>query len=244
MFGLFSRKKNVVDEEQAGWIVEQSAWLDKHIGFPNNPVPLITPTEHFFSLPPATGHERALHIFNEVKQLMGLQAWPCDLEAQDEDIDPRVNDMMIVQNAPQAPLGTFGVGAPEQQRIIITYSPNSLENPHSLIATFAHELSHYLLACCDQPRLYDEDQEEPLTDLLAIKCGFGLFLANSSFTFSQYSDGIAQGWRTSAQGYLTEREILFALMLFMRQNGHELDAAKPFLKAHLYGVLKKAWGSG
>ncbi|MCX2724338.1 hypothetical protein [Roseibium salinum] len=103
MFGLFSRKKNIVDDDQEDWILQQSAWLDEHIGFPNKPVPLITPTEHFFSRPPPTGHERALHVFNEVKQLMGLQEWPCDVKAQEDDINPRVSDLAIVQNPPLSP---------------------------------------------------------------------------------------------------------------------------------------------
>lgn len=240
MFGLFSGNRTIVDEDQEAWIREQSDWLDTHVGFPAEPMPLITPTEAFFSRPPETGHARALHVFQDIKRLMDVADWPCDLEPQEDDIDPHLDELMLVQNAPQAPLGTFRVTASDAPRIVITYSPRSLGDMQSLIATLAHELSHYLLAACTAPRLGTEEEEEPLTDLLAIKSGFGLFLANSSFTFSQYSGTGSQGWRTSAQGYLTERETVFALMLFLHQNGHDLNVAEPYLKPHLYKLLRKA----
>ncbi|MDN3721619.1 hypothetical protein QW131_26750 [Roseibium salinum] len=53
--GYFHEKKNIVDDDQEDWILQQSAWLDEHIGFPNKPVPLITPTEHFFLTSAANG---------------------------------------------------------------------------------------------------------------------------------------------------------------------------------------------
>lgn len=240
VFGLFSISGNIVDQEQVDWIIEQSAWLDINVGFPNEPVPLITPTEQFFSRPPSDGHARALHVFEEVKALMGLQKWPCVLEAQEDEIDPRVGDLMLVQNAPQSPLGTFGLTDESEAQIVITYSPGSVENIHTLIATFAHELSHYVLAGCEKPRTCPADLEEHLTDLLAIKSGFGLFLANTSFNFAQYSDGVSQGWRTSAQGYLTEHEIVFALSVFMSKYDHDLAIAKTYLKPHLFKLLKRA----
>lgn len=240
MLGFFAGPKNIIDKDQEDWILEQSAWLDDNVGFPDTPVPLFLPTEDFFSRPPESGHERALHVFEDVRSLMGLENWPCELVAQEEDIDPRVGEFTVVQNAPQTPLGTFGVDAQSEQLVVITYNPNTLANVHSLIATFAHELSHYVLAVCDKERTCTVEQEEHLTDLMAIKSGFGLFLANSAFNFGQFSDGFSQGWSTSGQGYLSEREILFALALFMRQNTHDLIEIRPFLKDHLYSSLKKA----
>ncbi|MDN3721618.1 hypothetical protein QW131_26745 [Roseibium salinum] len=34
---------------------------------------------------------------------MGLQEWPCDVKAQEDDINPRVSDLAIVQNPPLSP---------------------------------------------------------------------------------------------------------------------------------------------
>ncbi|MEL7524292.1 MAG: hypothetical protein AAFN16_00905 [Pseudomonadota bacterium] len=240
MFGLFSSKKNIVEAEQEHWLLTQSAWLDANVGFSNTPVPLVTPTDRFFTRPPSGGHERAQHVFQDVKQLMGMQDWDCILREQEEDINPHVDELLVVQNLPQSPLGTFRVESAEEFKIVITYNPANLSNTHALIATFAHELSHYLLACCDAKRTCDIEEEEFLTDLLAIKCGFGLFLANAKFNFNQFNDGLTQGWRSSSSGYLTEHEIIFALMVFLHQNDHDIEEAKPYLKSHLYSLLKSA----
>lgn len=238
MFGLFFGPKNVVGKDQEDWICEQYLWLIENIGFPNEPVPLITPTATFFNDLPENGHERARHIFSEVKRHMGLNEWPCELVAQEEDINPQVGETLIVENIPVTPLGTFSVTS--KDTVTISYNPKELSDNQSLISTFAHELSHYVLACCDKPRLGDEKDEEFLTDLFAIASGFGLFLANSEFNFRQFRGPFSQGWQTSGSGYLTEREVIFALTLFMQRNKYNIVQAETYLKKHLYSLLKEA----
>lgn len=172
--------RSVVEVEQKEWIVDHYDWLLNSMSELKSVRPVVLPSEEFFSRPPALGHQKALHIFEEVKLLMGMSEWPCRLQPQE---DPSVGEVLYVANAPQDPLGTFSVEEISNDNVIITYNPKSLANPHSLIATFAHELSHYLLASCPEPRPYEGTDEECLTDLLAIVCGFGVFLANSSFNF-------------------------------------------------------------
>lgn len=64
-----------------------------------------------------------------------------------------------------------------------------------LIATIAHELGHVRL-----DGRYDGADHEPLTDLLTVHFGLGIFTANAAFDFSQDNH-----WRTVQRlGYLTE----------------------------------------
>jgi len=51
VFGLFSKSKSIVEPEQAEWIQANYDWLDKHVGFPDDVTPLITPTDQFFTRP-------------------------------------------------------------------------------------------------------------------------------------------------------------------------------------------------
>lgn len=82
-----------------------------------------------------------------------------------------------------------------------------LKNPSGLIATMAHELSHYILL--GEGRISDND--EYLTDLVAIAYGFGIFTGNSRFEFDRYSTGQGSGWRAASRGYLPEQVIAYAM---------------------------------
>ncbi|MDX6851136.1 hypothetical protein SCD92_17290, partial [Gilvimarinus sp. SDUM040013] len=57
-------------------------------------------------------------------------------------------------------------------------------SPTQLVATFAHELSHYLTCTANEPPPGGWDNWEFATDIAATFLGFGVFMANSSFNFS------------------------------------------------------------
>jgi len=118
--------------------------------------------------------------------------------------------------------------------------PALLERPDRLIATFAHELAHCLLATAREPPPCDDSEMECLTDLTAIYLGFGVFLANARFTFERLKDGTLEGWRMGHAGYLPEADLVFALALFIEAK--ELDPAPVLacLKPHLAKILKRA----
>ena len=72
-----------------------------------------------------------------------------------------------------------------------------------MVATFAHELSHYLTATAPEPPPGGWDNWEFATDICASFLGFGIFVANSAFSFNQYTEVDSQGWQSSRGGYLT-----------------------------------------
>jgi len=104
---------------------------------------VIKPTEEFFPYGGNTQAELAESIFRQVKQHSGMSDWPCRLQAQKADPSVIVAPTVVLQGAPSSPLGSFTCDS-EKEEIIITYNPASVSNPMSLIATFAHELAHYL----------------------------------------------------------------------------------------------------
>jgi hypothetical protein len=77
--------------------------------------------------------------------------------------------------------------------------------PTPLIATTAHELGHVRLDALNVIR--DRADHEPLTDLLTVHFGLGIFAANAAFDFSQDS----RRWSTRRLGYLTEPMYGYAL---------------------------------
>jgi len=79
-----------------------------------------------------------------------------------------------------------------------------------LVATVAHELGHVLL-----DGRYDAEDHEPLTDLLTVHFGLGVFGANACFDFSQDH----QRRQVRRLGYLTEPMYGYALACHAHSRG-------------------------
>jgi hypothetical protein len=106
--------------------------------------------------------------------------------------------------------------AGEKETIAIETS--NLSDPMSVAATLSHELAHVRLL--GEKRLTgDEDDHELLTDLATVFFGMGIFTANSTFRYSQWSRDGWQGWKASKQGYLDERTLAYALGLWAHLRG-------------------------
>ncbi len=249
MRSLF-KPKNIIDQDQADWIIEHYIWLAENIGFPGEPLPLIDPTRKFFIVDEEESDARASQIFDQVKELMGLSELQVTLVVQEDAVDPFVSDTMFLQNTPTAPSGTFGLdpdSITEHEdgtmggELQITYDPALHKNPMGMISTFAHELSHYILLGQGQlarpgGKTHEHETEETLTDLMAIACGFGLFALDQRIRFLVTN----QGWQMSGMGYLNEREMTFATALFIKRNGIDSSTAKQYLKAANFKDLQKA----
>lgn len=98
-------------------------------------------------------------------------------------------------------------------RFEISFNEQQLRDPESLIATAAHELGHVHLLGDRRISPRNEDHE-PLTDLLTVFMGLGVFTANAAKQFRQYQSGFLQGWSGSNAGYLSQAQFGYALALF------------------------------
>jgi hypothetical protein len=86
----------------------------------------------------------------------------------------------------------------------------------ALVATIAHELGHTLLLGDGRISSRREDHE-PLTDLLTIFFGIGIFSANAAFDSTQEDQGQYGYMRTTRLGYLTEPMYGYGLVLALAQ---------------------------
>jgi hypothetical protein len=94
----------------------------------------------------------------------------------------------------------------------------------SLVSTVAHELGHVLLLA-DGRISHTRRDHEPLTDLLTVHFGLGIFSANAAFEFSSHQSG----WSWEKLGYLTEPMYGYALARYAWLDGD----AKPRWAEHL-----------
>jgi hypothetical protein len=181
-----------IDRDELDFQLATFKWLIAQFG-PVGDRPLIVPAEAFF--PPAMLRGRAgpREVFEAVRGHAGMADWPCALEAgaSDRPIDAG-NAHLIRHGGGSAPCGTFRIGEGLAGRhAIISYTPDMAGDPAGLVATFAHELGHYLMATAAADPPGGWDLHELHTDLAAVYLGFGTFLANHARAFSHF--GTAAG---------------------------------------------------
>ncbi len=237
MLGWF-RRKSLLGDELSAWQFDCCQWLLRHTGgFPAlRESPMVQPTPRFFPDRGLRGTAMADAIFARVKGYAGMGTWPCELHMQEDDPDAKVGPTLLVQNTPHSPAGTFrktDAGA------LITYHPRQLDDPMSLVATFAHELAHYLTGGATEPPPGGWEVWEHATDMGAVFLGFGIFMANSRFNFSQYSDGQVMGWKWRQQGYVSEPEILHMHAIRCALLGTPPGETLAYLKPSLRGIFKR-----
>lgn len=179
-------------------------------------------------------------MFERVKKYAGMENWACQLQAQEYDSNPMVAPTIVIKNAPRGPAGTFSILGEDRHKIKITYNPEQVKNPEILVATYAHELGHYLGMTAKNYPPGGEAFWEPATDLLATFMGFGIFLANSAFSFKQYTEVNSQGWSTQSQGYLSQYELTYALVIFCFLKKIPTSEVEIHLKRSLHSFFKKA----
>lgn len=238
MFNWF-KTSPLLSEEDAIFHVEIWKWLLKHYGGTDffQDTRLVLPTQEFFPTQVHSEHDIASSTFESVKLHAGMAEWKCQLVEQESDPNIHIAPTVQIQNLTPSPAGTFQFN---QQDAMISFDPNLIHTPEKLVATFAHELSHYLTENCPEAPYGGWDNWEFATDISATFLGFGIFMANSAFHFEQFTDSDSQGWQTSRTGYLSEEEHIFSLAIFLKLLDIPFSHAQSYLKPSLKKLLKLA----
>jgi hypothetical protein len=130
----------------------------------------------------------------------------------------------------------------EDENMVVAIRSTQLKDPLSLVATVAHELGHVILL---GGRLLDSKtpDHEPITDLLTVFLGLGIFTANSAGRFRQYQEDTRQGWSMQRLGYLPEEVYGYALARFAAERGEHKAEWVDHLSTNIRAYFKKssAW---
>lgn len=240
MFGLFAPKLPI-DSDELEWQLATFKWLGAEFGSVGES-DLVLPTAQFFPPSQRRGGGRVEDLFASVKAAAGMSDWPCELRAGAGDRPAHVGTGLLLRHeGASPPCGTFAIDDGEGgQKVVITYNPSLADDSGALIATFAHELGHYLMSTAKSAPPGGWDLHELHTDLTAVYLGFGIFLANGARSFGQFQSGGETGWSSSTQGYLSEGALVTATAIFQRLAGRDPLAAAPYLKPYLESDLRKA----
>jgi len=243
MWNLFrSNATCPVDPEAQGWVDDRFRWLEAEFGRERLLTGrVVLPTEEFFPDPYEGRPEDAQAMLERVAGYMG--------------VDPRRLELVLFANqqgVPQVgpgPLDTSGpaglyMGAQWAEtpgRTRIGVEVGQLADPQALVATLAHEIGHELLL--GQERVSaDQADHEPLTDLLTVFFGMGVFTGNSTLQDRGWSDGMWAGWQTRRLGYLDQRMFGYAMAKYAWARGERNPAwighVRPDVRAPMKQGLK------
>jgi hypothetical protein len=130
----------------------------------------------------------------------------------------------------------------EEKSTVVAIRSTKLKDPLSLVATVAHELGHVILLGGGllDPKTSDH---EPMTDLLTVFLGLGIFTANSAGRFKQYQQDRRQGWSMQRLGYLPEEVYGYALARFAAERGEHKTEWVRHLSTNIRTYFKRsrAW---
>lgn len=128
----------------------------------------------------------------------------------------------------------------QARRMTVAVRSTQLQDPLTLVATLAHELGHVILlgGGLMDPKTPDH---EPMTDLLTVFLGMGIFTSNSAARFLQFQDERRQGWSMQRLGYLPEEVFGYALAKFARERGEDRPPWVRHLSTNVRAYYKRSW---
>jgi hypothetical protein len=184
------------------WIEESLDWLVEEFGGEILRRPIVLPEASFFPAGYSGSEDDVRAVFAKICSMVAVEPERVVLEIEPEE----GTELLSVLPVSYQREGAAGHWQRRDGATVITVQLANAREPLALVATIAHELGHERLlgeARIDRSRR----DGEPLTDLFAVFCGFGIFSANAAFEFRN-SRG---SYRTSRLGYLTEPMYGYAL---------------------------------
>jgi len=170
----------------------------------------ITPDKQYFDRKFDRTEADAEYILGKVASIMNVKLWEIQLmfysnepiEFSEGIVSTPQEKLNKGWHSPSGKYIDHGLGHKE-----IWIELRLLKDTVNLTARIAHELANYKLLS----EYGFEEKDEQLSDLACIVFGFGIFLGNSFFKFSQWTGGTHQGWRMKRNGFLPEQIIAYAM---------------------------------
>ncbi|MEM6726183.1 MAG: hypothetical protein AAF598_19220 [Bacteroidota bacterium] len=200
------KPKSPITPEDQNWVETSLDWINRKV-VRLKKQPTIEPSPAFFDRDFTGSEEDARYVLEQCGEYFQIKLDDLELHFYEEaalKLDPGL--VSRVKSNGAAGLYRQGGGIYE-----IWLEQKQLQRPEALVATMAHELSHYLLM--GQKGIYIKGEEnEWITDLVTIAYGFGIFTGNAKFSFQQWQSGDGWGgWSSSKKGYLPLPVIAYAM---------------------------------
>jgi hypothetical protein len=217
-----------VDAAEQAWIQQSMQWFTGQFGDASLTGPVVLPTREFFPPPFSGSDDDVRALVRRVAGYMGADAAAITVAFTSDlaDEQERLRALPVSQRT----RGAAGVYQQRHGRGVVTIDRSSVTDPAVLLAVIAHEVGHARLT--GEHRISgDRRDQEPLTDLLTVYLGMGVFTANGAFDFSRTGPELARigGWQTHRLGYLTEQMFGYGLACYARLRGEAEPAWARYL---------------
>jgi hypothetical protein len=236
VFGLGAPKLPISSEHQA-WVDESFRRLAGLLGARRLlDAIVVLPTEEHFPDPYDRSEAALRNMFHRVAKLMQVDPTKIELSvfAREHDMTRSLVPFFRGKDS-----GASGLYLDEAEKPHISVDEALLKEPATLVGVLAHEIGHVILL---RPGLIQRDDPdmEPLTDLVTVFLGFGIFPANSAFYFEQHTHYDSQGWSARRLGYLPEEVYGYALARFAYERGESKPRWASFLSTNVAAYLKRS----
>ena len=234
MFGWF-RPTIAIEPEIKSWVEARTGWLVEQFGRDRlRDGPTILPTKEYFPERFDGSDDAARAIFDRTCRYMDLDPTRIDLRIHDGAGRARFNPSLARIEPNWA-----GLYDSQKDTPIVWVAASQLNDPESLVATFAHELAHAHLI--GGGRVSGEERDmEPLTDLATVFFGLGIFPANCALRDESYHVGVWETWRIATQGYLPVSVWSYALAVYAWLRHETNPAWTRFLRSSVRSPCRRA----
>jgi hypothetical protein len=237
IFGF--RARLPVTEEERLWVDEGFRRLGRKLGWSRmHNAAVVLPTDEYFPdawSPDEAGLEA---LFRRVCGFMKVARKSVDLEII-PDSSELVEMLPAYSGNSEGAAGLHFGSTGEDERPLVAVRRSLLRDPLVVVAVLAHELGHVVLLDGGHMKR-DADDMEPMTDLVTVYLGLGVFTANASRRFLQFQDDRRQGWSMSRLGYLPEVVYGYALARFAKDRGEESPAWAAHLSTNLKAYFRQS----
>ena len=210
------------------------AWFGGQFGRARLHGRMLLPTDEHFPGVYRGSDDDVRAVVDRLARHMGVDYGRLDVEIVSED-DSRLSAYVPITSESRGAAGHY---QERDGRCVITIAGDQARRPMALIATVAHELGHVLLL---GDRRIDADREdhEPLTDLLTVYFGLGVFAANAALERWQEVRGEYGYTSTARLGYLTEPMYGYALARYAWLRGETDPDWARYLDTNPRAFLKR-----
>ncbi len=226
----------LLSDEERTWVEDRMQWLAREFGPEVATREPLTPTPEHFPHEFGGTDEEAEALLIRLCTFMRLDPAVIDVEIFEEDDAPEFHGVPLYEKHSEGAAGLYRASDTDG-RYLLALEESLLERPPELVSTICHELGHVHLL--GQKRISpSEPDHEPLTDLLTVFFGAGIFTANAAFFFQQWQSNTHQGWRARRLGYLSEPAIGYALACYANLRGESEPRWARFLEPSILPLVE------
>ena len=232
----FTSSKCPVDSDTKVWLENAFNWLVDELGGDTlRSVEVVLPIEEYFPDPFTGSDDDIRSMFERVCDYMDVDPKLVDLRFYVHDDGTGIHPLAGNGRGSHA-LGTYQM---RDGKYHVRLETSQAVQPEVMVATIAHELGHVILLGEDRLEA-DYPDHEPMTDVVTVFYGMGIFNANSTFSFQQWTNNQFQGWKAERRGYLTEEMFGYALALFAYARGESKPEWSRYLNVNVRSYFKSA----